>query len=476
MPRINKALRIEKVILILAGIAIFFILLEFGLRLMGFVLVSMQEQRNINSLKANGQCSIMCIGESTTALGGGDSYPAQLEKILNERHPGLKISVINKGIPAADSSFILRQLEENMGKYKHDIVVAMIGVNDFNNNLCRIKSSFFVRLKTYKMLKLIWLTLTEKLSYGFGVKGLSRKENNKWFGNFSEDSLKKCIELDPANDNAYLQLANFYVYGDREREAKPLFKKATELNPNNDYAYAGLGWCYRREGYFVMAEGLFKKALELNPKNEQACIELGQYYYKHGSLDKSEELFKRAIYYSPANYIDVGSFYMSQNDFVKAEEVFNRVVSADSDDNRAYGALALICQMTGRLADARQYYDKSRRLQLIYTNSLTSSNYNKIKEILDKNKIKLVCVQYPMRNIKPLEDMFIDQNGIIFVDNEKIFRDAIQKEEIKEYFWDMFAGDFGHCTARGNKLLAQNIANALDKTGIFYRTTINYPN
>jgi len=52
---------------------------------------------------------------------------------------------------------------------------------------------------------------------------------------------------------------------------------------------------------------------------------------------------------------------------------------------------------------------------------------------------------------------------VIFVDNERIFKDAIGKKGYNKYFTDMFGGDFGHCTQKGNKLLAENIANAILK-------------
>ena len=94
---------------------------------------------------------------------------------------------------------------------------------------------------------------------------------------------------------------------------------------------------------------------------------------------------------------------------------------------------------------------------------LTISNYHKLKQILDKRNVRLVCVQYPLRSIEPLKEIFAVQKGIIFVDNEKIFRDAVKKWGYKTYFKDMFAVDFGHCTDKGNSLLAENIANAILK-------------
>jgi len=56
--------------------------------------------------------------------------------------------------------------------------------------------------------------------------------------------------------------------------------------------------------------------------------------------------------------------------------------------------------------------------------------------------------------LKPYED-------IIFVDNEMTFKNALKQSRCDEYFADMFAGDFGHCTPRGNRLLAKNIADSI---------------
>ncbi len=118
----------------------------------------------------------------------------------------------------------------------------------------------------------------------------------------------------------------------------------------------------------------------------------------------------------------------------------------------------------GNMERSRKYGEEARVRRLNYNSSITNSNYHKFKTILDKRGIVWVCVQYPVRNLEPLKKIFQgNDKGIIFVDNEKIFRDAIKKSSYKEYFVDMFAGDFGHCTDKGNKLLAENIANVILK-------------
>jgi hypothetical protein len=92
---------------------------------------------------------------------------------------------------------------------------------------------------------------------------------------------------------------------------------------------------------------------------------------------------------------------------------------------------------------------------------VTAANYRKLKSILDARGIRIVCVQYPMRSVEPLEKIFEDARGVIFVDNERLFKEAVTQGGYREYFRDFFAGDFGHCTYKGNKLLAGNIADAI---------------
>jgi hypothetical protein len=58
---------------------LFFVFLEASLRLGGFILLSIQENRNLQSLKQRGAYRILCLGESTTQ----GQYPQFLEQALS---------------------------------------------------------------------------------------------------------------------------------------------------------------------------------------------------------------------------------------------------------------------------------------------------------------------------------------------------------------------------------------------------------
>jgi hypothetical protein len=405
----------QKIILVLFGLSLFFVLLEVGLRLGGFILLSIQEHRNLQSIKQKGTYRILCLGESTTQ----GQYPQFLEEVLNQRNIGVRFSIVDKG-GGTNTEAILKQVESCLDEYHPDMVVAMMGINDGGAHMPYEQPSlsmtirFLRSFKIYKLSRLLWLHMAtkakeiglyklhrdkqpaqERQSNLFNIRleeGHTQQEDNIK----NEDALKKTLELNPRNDWAYLELGQLYEGQGRSQQAEECFKKALELNPNNDWVYIGLGRLYYNTGQIQQAEECFKKALEANPRNDLA--------YKS------------------------------------------------------------LTQGMGITQSTQEYYKKTDELRLTGYNPITTYNYHKLKGALDRRGVKLVCVQYPMRSIQPLKKIFEGNiEGIVFVDNEKTFKEAVKEVGYRMYFKDIFGGDFGHCTDKGNRLLAENITNVILK-------------
>jgi len=230
-------------------------------------------------------------------------------------------------------------------------------------------------------------------------------------------------------------------------------------------AYAKLAWIYRNQGRLSEAEAAAKKAIELNPDNYGAHSGLGWIYSRTGRIPEAESAFRRAIELNPGNdwaYVQLGWGYYRQNKFTEAEAAFKRAAGLNPGNPMAYAALKLVYSDLGDTRLSREYGQKADVLISNYYTPSTTDNYHKLKESLDKRGIIYVCVQYPMRSLEPLRKVFRgDLKGIIFVDNEKTFNDALRQARYRDYFIDTFGGDFGHCTTRGNRLLADNIAQAI---------------
>jgi len=475
----------QKITLILFGIILTVVLLEAGLRAAGFTLQSLQEYRNLISIKRGGEYRIMCIGESTTA----GEYPPFLEKALNERNIGIKFSVIDKGIVATNTSLILAQLEENIGKFRPDLVVAMIGINEggihmpigFNSR----SQAFFGSLKVCKLIKLLLLHMQNKIKE---VKA-KRKGNKVSIPQVKNEQMLQSFVASEQDSLRVVQPGNITDKGNEDDSffnergkqltaqgdlpsAREAFKRAVELNPNNLDAYFRLVALSGPDASGLLIRKLFEtyisfiKAGTPDDLRKNDIFVLGNmliYYDKYLEIEElCREMLAKNIMRKEA-YIILGMSSIAQKQYSVAEASFKRASELDSRDVRAFDGLALVCHETGRYDLSEKYLRKANELRPCYPTMLVTRNYKKIKNILDGRNIKLVCVQYPMRSIEPLKAIFEGERNILFVDNELVFKRALKRGYYKDFFKDMFGGDFGHCTEKGNKLLAQNIADVILK-------------
>ncbi|OGQ89261.1 MAG: hypothetical protein A2289_07880 [Deltaproteobacteria bacterium RIFOXYA12_FULL_58_15] len=92
---------------------------------------------------------------------------------------------------------------------------------------------------------------------------------------------------------------------------------------------------------------------------------------------------------------------------------------------------------------------------------MTRSNYLRLWESLRARGVLLVAMQYPRRPLSSLQLLFDDPSGIVFVDNEARFEDALRRMPYEQVFMDRCYGDFGHATEFGRRMLAQSVAEAM---------------
>ncbi len=77
---------------------------------------------------------VLALGDSNTYglyLKEEESWPAQLERSWNIAHPQSRIEVLNLGYPATNSFRVLDNLPALLNKLSPDIVLIMVGFNDF---------------------------------------------------------------------------------------------------------------------------------------------------------------------------------------------------------------------------------------------------------------------------------------------------------------------------------------------------------
>ncbi len=114
---------------LLLGVA----LLEGGLQVAAR-LVQAQARGGLRASWITGRVRILCLGDSNTYglwVERNETYPSQLETLWNERIDSPKVEVLNLGFPGTNSSRLVRDLPKMLETLAPDVLILMIGVNDF---------------------------------------------------------------------------------------------------------------------------------------------------------------------------------------------------------------------------------------------------------------------------------------------------------------------------------------------------------
>lgn len=518
----------QKVGLAVFGVFLAFVILELILRLGGFLFFLKQEWGNRGSAVPGQEYRILCLGESTTALGGVHSYPRQLESILNQRQSAVRVKVINKGIPATTTIQITQNLPMYIKQYKPDMVVVMMGINDAleyispKEKLTAQWKEFFYGMRTAKLLRLIAAHLGKK---GDAPAASPPPDIWKEMENNLEPTLPNLVLLATlyraafmpeqeirtlqralalAPDNAVILAAvgdHYKRLGDYP-QAIEYYTKSIAVSPNvsphNLFRYANLAEAYKLQGNFAAAEEAYKKAILRRPDHPGAYGGLGDLYLEHGRLSEAKALFEKQIDINPQAALIYGKLaycYRQEKQKDRAKKILLEGIKNNPEEISLYTDLAYDLTDDGHqdtaeniIAQAAKFdlrddkgvvlewaqYCKTRGVAIndpelrAWLESKTGAraqvtieNYKRLRESLKAQKIKMVAVQYPMRDVGSLRSILEDSADIVFVDNERSFKDAVHREGYGAYFSDRFAGDFGHCTVKGNALLAENIAEAV---------------
>lgn len=465
----------HKIYLIAFSLVLFIILLESGLRLGGFILLSLQEHRNRVSIKQKGEFVILCLGESTTA----GQYPQFLEEYLNNANIGIKFSVVDKGIPAIDVDTVVDKLKNNLNEYKPNMVTIMLGINDEISQRDKICSqvvsgngkSFLRYFRVYKLLELLRLHIAKKIEV---TKDLKKVQHG--YQNITSNDLKalenRKSKIFSSQRNSDLDYSRYVEEGvsclkqGKYVRAEELLREATELNSCSVRAYLLLATIKQYLLQYIEAEELLNKCVQLEPDNEEVYTVSGWYYKCRQDYIRAEEAFKHVIKLNKTRldtaYMELASIYLILGRYPEAEDAFRGLIKIDPRNIGAHRGLLFLYEKIGIDIPSDKYLQE-KNIRMFYYNDATCRNFQRLKNILDARGIKLVCIQYPMRSMESLKDVFKGDDGMIFIDNEELFRDAVLKTDYNDYFIDVFAGDFGHCTEKGNRLLARNIAKSILK-------------
>ena len=187
---------------------------------------------------------VVCIGESTTAM-GESPYPGQLEGLLNAGMPEREVWVFNAGIPGADTSIIVNRLDSILDKYSPHVVVAMMGANDHGGAIpsddlpLADRRLFPDQLRIYRLARQLRHTAGQqqaeswRLGQRDGLMGedegpAPRVVRRAWSAEArgalerAESILRRACEADDVEVRTLLELGRFLARQARYEEAEPV--------------------------------------------------------------------------------------------------------------------------------------------------------------------------------------------------------------------------------------------------------------
>ncbi|MDP2652901.1 MAG: tetratricopeptide repeat protein [Candidatus Omnitrophota bacterium] len=496
----------QKILLVILGVVLTIVLLEAGLRLGGFVFSFLQERGNRVNLQGDA-IRVLCVGDSMTALGGRNSYPTQLEEILKSSLPGRNLRVINKGLVAKGSADVLARLPENLNRYRPAIVVVMVGINDRGGPVRENAFSggvvfFLENFRVYHFFQLLGQHVRGKIhgapsladsaaqtaepekpprplkdpreletyirqldetraEFRESFKRATRPEEKAHFARAAETvKLRQGILL--------VALGRHYRIRSDFAESDRYFQMAIAHDPRNYSAYVEMGRSLEDQGHCDKAVVFFQKAVEVNANTVLASMGLARCYEAMGQDARAGEIYQALWKAHPERYQVaslVGTWMLKHGRYELAKEALGSAVNQNPSDPSLYDRLA---EAHARLGDEDKADEVKKAGQALVRrienySDATVGNYNAIAQIVLSRGIKLVCVQYPLRDVDPLRKMLSGKSPIVFVENKANFEEALDGTPYATYFSDMFAGDFGHGTRAGNRLIAENVAGAIVK-------------
>jgi len=149
-----------------------------------------------------------------------------------------------------------------------------------------------------------------------------------WVG-LARESCEKADELNPKSAEAKICLGTVNLGSGQFERSIGDFQSALEVDRANDAAYLGLAGGYEKIGNNEAAERTFRQAIELKPNFYLGHVRLGQFYIRRGRYADAAEEFQKEITLIPNSdqaYLRIGAAYIYLNRYEDAITVLNKSI------------------------------------------------------------------------------------------------------------------------------------------------------
>jgi serine/threonine-protein kinase len=186
-----------------------------------------------------------------------------------------------------------------------------------------------------------------------------------------DDAIAACsqaLHLDPANFFALYVKAETQRHARRYREARATLAEAMGRFPRERVFLDELGSIEYEQAHYAVAEQVFQRSIALEPDAVIAYANLSAALMRQGRADDAARVLQQGLQLRPNArlYTNLGNILFLRGDYVGAADAFENAVSPLHGDPGSYFKWAnlgdALLWIPGRAQEARQAYDKARRL------------------------------------------------------------------------------------------------------------------
>ena len=175
------------------------------------------------------------------------------------------------------------------------------------------------------------------------------------------EQFQRAVQLEPANDRAYVNLAGAYQHLNQPDKAEETYKRALNVRPQYWRAYSFLGSFYISQAEYEKAAAMFRRAAELDPDNYLLFNNLGAAFLYAGKDEEATQAFEKSIAIRPGrdayNNMAVAQFRLHR--FPDSVKNFKAALKLDDSDYQTWGNMADSCHYGGDTSSAANFYRKA---------------------------------------------------------------------------------------------------------------------
>lgn len=366
---------------------------------------------------------ILCIGDSITQGSPENNYPHFLQELIDTRLPDKNIIIINQGTAGHSAKMIAAKVPMWIDQYLPDAVITMFGGFDLIKEQ-KAQDPWFKKSRVGKTIMTLSSAIKQRLTPQ--LKQATSHPPSPEVTNQPASTNNQLLTL-------YLQ-SQILKQSGRVQESLQLLLRLVESQSINS----------------ELQTKAYRDIMDVLWQAKQYLPYIKYMQYTHS-------------YHWDEKWMDT---LCTNPQYIKPLLMVLNLRAQKNPRYPIYYELVADCAKTANMsAYAKEMSLKATQIRRKQIESIARKHYETLVTLLLEKNIQPVLMEYPLRDGKILEEVFNNtayNRKIIFVNNGPAFIKGVFKEGYSEYFLDHHLGDSGHLTQKGNRLLAENIFEALN--------------